>query len=246
VAERATVPVVSSSDVPPELQVRIANVTNKRARRLLELILEHGEVTTEELTEQYGYNHPPRAKKDATDLGFPVVSRSVRSRDGSRRISAYSLDLNAAFVEGRSGRKVIPKAVRDELLRRAAGRCAMCGSVFADRALQVDHKIPYEIAGERDTPDINDFQMLCGSCNRSKSWTCETECPNWLERDPSTCATCMWGSPDDYEHIATRQRRQVTLTWDDDEAASFDRLHEAAANKGLRMPEFLRRLIDRE
>lgn len=237
---------MSQSEIPPDLRDRIGKVTNKRARRLLELIVEHGEVTTEQLTEEYGYNHPPRAKKDATDLGFPVVSRGVRSRDGSRRISAYSLDLNAAFVEGRTGRKVIPKAMRDALLRAADGRCAICGGVFADRALQVDHRVPYEIAGESDAPELDDFQMLCGSCNRSKSWTCETECPNWLERDPGTCLTCMWGSPDDYEHIATRRRRQVTLVWDDEEVEAFDRLQARAAGDGQDAETFLRRLLDAE
>lgn len=233
-------------DLPPDLRDRISKVTNKRARRLLELIVEHGEVTTEQLTEQYGYNHPPRAKKDATDLGFPVVSHGVRSSDGSRRISAYTLDLNASFVEGRAGRKVIPKAIRDELLRRADGRCAICGGVFADRALQVDHRVPYEIAGESDAPTLDEFQMLCGSCNRSKSWTCEKECPNWLERDSGTCLSCLWGSPEGYEHIATRQRRQVTLVWDDEDVAILDRLRDRAVAENVEVGDLLRRLLDRE
>jgi hypothetical protein len=56
-------PPVPPLEIPPELRDRISKVTNKRARRLLELILEHGEVTTEQLTEEYGYNHPPRAKR---------------------------------------------------------------------------------------------------------------------------------------------------------------------------------------
>jgi hypothetical protein len=234
------------TDVPPELRERIAQVTNRRARRLLELIVEHGEVTTEQLTDEYEYDHPPRAKRDAVERGFPVVSRPVSSRDGSRRIAAYRLDLEAEFVEGRSGRKVIPKALRVELLRRADGRCAMCGGVFADRALQVDHRIPYEIAGESDEPSIDDFQMLCGSCNRSKSWTCERDCPNWLERDPRVCATCMWAEPGDYEHIATRRRRQVTITWDDDELEAFERLQERAGARGVELRAFLRGLLDGE
>jgi hypothetical protein len=237
---------MARSDVPPEIRDRISKVTNKRARRLLELILEHGEVTTEELTEQYGYNHPPRAKKDATDLGFPVVSRGVRSRDGSRRISAYSLDLSAAFVEGRAGRKVIPKALRDALLAKAEGRCAICGGVFADRALQVDHRVPYEIAGESEAPILSEFQMLCGSCNRSKSWTCERDCPNWLERDPEVCWTCMWASPDHYDHIATHQRRQVTLVWDEGDVATYDRLKRTADDEGQDLAAYLRDLLDSE
>lgn len=223
---------------------RIALVTNQRARRLLELIVEHGEVTTEQLADQYGYNHPPRAKKDATDLGFPVVSRTVKSKDGTRSISAYSLDPSGTFVDGRSGRKLVSKALRDELLVLAAGRCAICGGSFPDRALQVDHRIPYEIGGEVETPTVADFQMLCGSCNRSKSWTCEHECPNWSKRDAAVCATCIWASPGDYKHIATVARRQVTITWDDEQIASFEALQEAADEANVSLADYLRQLVD--
>lgn len=237
---------MAKSDLPPDVLERIPNVKNVRARRLLELIVQHGEVTTEELTTQYGYNHPPRAKKDAMDLGFPIISRSVRSRNGTRNVAAYTLDPNAALKEGRSGRQSLPKVFRDELLRLADGRCAACGAVFADRALQVDHRVPYEIAGEKPVLRVEDFQILCGSCNRAKSWTCEKDCPNWLERDPSLCVTCMWGSPEAYEHIATRQRRQVTLVWDEDEIAAYKQLQAAAADEGLGVAEYLRGLLDLE
>jgi 5-methylcytosine-specific restriction endonuclease McrA len=226
------------------MRERISRVTNQRARRLLELIVEHGEVTTEELAEQYGYNHPPRAKKDAMDLGFPVVSRTVRSKDGTRNISAYSLDLDATFVDGRTGRRLIAKAFRDEPLKIADGRCAICGGAFPGRALQVDHRIPYEIVGEVDEPRVAHFQMLCASCNRSKSWTCERECPNWTERSAAVCAICIWASPEGYEHIATRQRRQVTLTWDGAAVEIFDSFQAAAHTKGLDIAAYLQRLLN--
>jgi 5-methylcytosine-specific restriction endonuclease McrA len=226
------------------MRERISHVTNQRARRLLELIVEHGEVTTEELTEQYGYNHPPRAKKDAMDIGFPIVSRRVRSKDGTRSISAYSLDPSATFVDDRTGRRLIPKAFRDELLKIADGRCAVCSGTFPDRALQVDHRIPYQIAGDVNEPRVVDFQMLCASCNRSKSWTCERECPNWTERSAAVCATCIWASPERYEHIATQQRRQVTLTWDGPDVATFDSIQAAVRAKGLDIATYLRRLLN--
>lgn len=235
-----------TSNVPPEMRERIYKLRNKRARRLLELILEHGEVTTEQLSEDFGYQHPPRAKKDAIDLGFPVVARTVSSRDGTRRISAYSLATNATFLEGRGGRRLIPKALRDRLLAAAGGRCASCGARFPDRSLQVDHRIPYEIGGETAVARVGDFQVLCASCNRAKSWTCETECPNWVERDPSVCVTCMWGSPKNYEHIATQPRRQVVLTWDGEETDGYERLRRDAAGVGEDLATYIRRLLRRE
>ncbi len=225
------------------MRKRISRVTNQRARRLLELIVEHGEVTTEELAEQYGYHQPPRAKMDAMNLGFPIVSRRVRSKDGTRSIAAYSLDLDATFVDGRTGRKRIPKAFRDELLKLAGGRCAHCGGAFPDRALQVEHRIPHEIAGEVDQFRLADFQMFCGPCNRSKSWTCERECPNWTKRSAAVCATCMWASPEGYEHIAMRQRRQVTLTWDGADVETFDSIRAAAQAEGVDVATHLQRLL---
>jgi 5-methylcytosine-specific restriction endonuclease McrA len=226
-----------------EMRKRIPRVTNRRARLLLELIVEHDEVTTEELADQYDYDHPPRAKRDALDLGFPVVSRRVRSKDGTRSIAAYSLDLNGALVDRRTGRKRIPKAFRDELLKLAGGRCAHCGGAFPDRALQVDHRIPHEIAGEVDQFRLADFQMLCGPCNRSKSWTCERECPNWTKRSVAVCATCIWASPEGYKHIATHQRRQVTLTWDGADVEMFDGIRVAAQAEGVDVATHLQRLL---
>jgi 5-methylcytosine-specific restriction endonuclease McrA len=225
------------------MRKQISAVKNQRARRLLELIVEHGEVTTEELTKQYAYSHPPRAMGDALDLGFPIVSRIVRSRDGTRNIAAYSLDPNAAFL-GRTGRKLITKAFRRELLKIADGRCAICGGSFPDRALQADHRVPYQIAGEVHQPHVADFQMLCASCNRSKSRTCERECPNWKERSAMVCTNCIWASPYDYEHIATRRRRQVTLTWDGADIEIFDRIRADAQTADLDLATYMRRLLD--
>jgi len=88
--------------------------------------------------------------------------------------------------------------------------------------------------------------MVCASCNRAKSWTCETECPNWGWQDPDVCSTCMWAAPAGYEHIATRQRRQVTITWNDGDVASYLRLRQAALEAGEELPPYLRGLLDRQ
>jgi hypothetical protein len=94
---------VARTAVSVEMRERISCVTSQRARRLLELIMEYGEVTTEELTEQYGYNHPPRAKRDAMEFGFQILSRRARSKDGTRSILAYSLDREELYRRIPSG-----------------------------------------------------------------------------------------------------------------------------------------------
>ena len=57
--------------LPSEFAARIKTVTNKRARLVLDRIATNGSITTEELQE-IGYVHPPRARMDAIDLGFPI------------------------------------------------------------------------------------------------------------------------------------------------------------------------------
>lgn len=58
----------------PEDKVRrlLESIRNKRTRIVIEHILEHGHITTEELERDYGYNHPPRAARDVREAGIPL------------------------------------------------------------------------------------------------------------------------------------------------------------------------------
>jgi len=53
--------------VPPELLEYISKITAKRPRTVLDHILKYGYITTEELTQKYGYSHPPRAARDVRE-----------------------------------------------------------------------------------------------------------------------------------------------------------------------------------
>ena len=57
--------------VPKKFLGRIAMVPNKRARFVLESIVENGSVTTGEI-KRAGYYHPPRAARDVRELGFRI------------------------------------------------------------------------------------------------------------------------------------------------------------------------------
>lgn len=48
------------------------SVTAKRPKTVIDHILEHGFITTEELKERYGYNHPPRAVRDVRENGYQL------------------------------------------------------------------------------------------------------------------------------------------------------------------------------
>lgn len=220
--------------LPPEFLARLKAVTAKRPRIVIDHILEHGYITTEELKERYGYNHAPRAAGDVKDQGIPLEPFRVKNSSG-RTITAYRFGDPSAVLGGKlGGRKVAPKAFKNSLLSKHGARCAVCGTPYEGRYLQVDHRVPYRVAGEADSGDWDPkkFMLLCGSCNRTKSWSCEA-CENWkVTRDPNTCATCYWASPDTYLHVAQKPIRRLAMSWTDGEVEDYAKLEtEAKARK---------------
>ena len=57
------------SEYPKEFLDLLESVTAKRPRTVIQHILEHGFITSEELKDTYGYNHPPRAVRDVREYG---------------------------------------------------------------------------------------------------------------------------------------------------------------------------------
>jgi len=231
----------------PNLLKLINSVTAKRPRTVLQHILKHGQVTTSELKDLYGYDHPPRAARDVRELGIPLKTVRVPGPNG-RQIGAYTIDETKEAVEGRGGgRRAFPKALKDSLVAAGGERCAVCGGSFPARALQIDHRVPYEIAGDSSVPNADptqEFMLLCGSCNRAKSWSCE-HCENWRSlRNSETCLTCMWGSPGEYSHIALEERRWVQLNWTGSEAKHYDRLRQKSSEHGMDIEEYIKYILE--
>ncbi len=186
---------MSTLDLPPEFRERLKRVTGKRSRIVVEHILEHGFITTEDLEQIYGYKHPPRAVRDVREQGIPISTDTIRSPDG-RSIAAYRFGDPSEVRERRSGgRTTIPRRLKQSLFDQHNGKCIICNGHFSLRELQVDHRIPYEIAGDPDYADndTSPYMLLCGSCNRAKSWSCE-HCPNWQARRTNVCEACLLGS----------------------------------------------------
>jgi hypothetical protein len=192
----------------------LENITNKRARIVIEHILENGFVTTEQLEKQYGYNHPPRAARDVREFGIPLETFRVKNSEG-RSIAAYRFgDMNNIQKGRLKGRQTFPKQFRDELYAQSGGKCSICNGSFEQRYLQVDHRVPYEVAGDaQDNLDPKDFMLVCGSCNRAKSWSCE-HCTNWQnEKYSQFCLKCYWANPENYVHVALREIRRTDILW---------------------------------
>ena len=206
----------------PALRKLIALITAKRPKTVLDHILKHGSITTADLKTQYGYSHPPRAARDVREAGISLKTTRETGSDG-RPMAVYTIDEDATLHGAKGGRRAFPKTLRNALVARDGERCNLCQGTFPARALQIDHRVPYEIAGDSRGLDPAVFMLVCGSCNRAKSWSCEN-CPNWTTRNPVVCETCLWASPEEYQHIATEERRRLDIVWEAAETDDYDRI----------------------
>jgi len=204
--------------------------------------LAHGQITTEELKITYGYNHPPRAARDVREQGIPLKTIRVTGSDG-RQIGAYVFDENGgANYSKRSGRTALSNQLKMELVQRHGARCFIYLEPVETRELQIDHRVPYEIAGDSATQsqDSHDFMLLCGSANRAKSWSCE-HCQNWLhDRDVAVCKNCYWAYPESYTHVAMLAQRRLDILWAGEEVAQYEAAHAEALKAAVSMPDYVK------
>jgi len=209
--------------------------------------LKHGYITTEQLKGKYGYNHPPRAARDVREQGIPLETFRVQGSDG-RKIAAYRFgDPSTARFSKLKGRTVLSKELRQKLIERDGCRCAIYLEEFPEGELQIDHRIPFEVAG--DHPDVAespaDFMLLSGSANRAKSWSCE-HCVNWRElKKPRICGHCYWAYPERYTHVAMRPVRRLDIMWTGDDVSIYDEMKRRSAKIQQNMPSFVKDIIKR-
>lgn len=235
---------MSKLELPAEFIEFLRQVKGKRSKIVINHILEHGYVTTEDLDKIYGYKHPPRAVRDVREQGVPIETFQVENIDG-QRIVAYRFgnpsDMSSAKIGGRQN---IPKQFKENLLQIRGNKCAICNTHYTARLLQIDHRIPYEIAGEIISSNRNpdDYMLLCGSCNRAKSWSCEN-CSNFKDQDIETCQTCYWHNPLQYLHIALRSLRRLAIVWDADEIPSFEELQAQAIESQENLQDYIKGLL---
>jgi 5-methylcytosine-specific restriction endonuclease McrA len=230
------------SSLPEEFMNLLRSVKGRRARLVIEHILQHGFITTEDL-ENYGYKHPPRAVRDVRDQGVPIETYQVKNTDG-RTIAAYRFADPEKIIEGRiGGRKIFSKALKATLIVKWGRKCSICLTEYEERYLQIDHRIPYEVSGDVQDRATENFMLLCSSCNRAKSWSCE-HCRNWHEdKNPDVCLTCYWGKPENYEHIALRPIRRLDLSWTDSEVTDYDMLRQLAILEDENLPSYVKKVL---
>lgn len=238
---------MTKPQLPIEFVRLCKKVTAKRPRTVIDHILKHGFITTQELKDKYGYNHPPRAVRDVKENGIPIEMFRVEGTDG-RKIAAYRFgDPSKSRFGKLIGRTTFTKELKQTLIEKHGSRCAVYLEPFDERELQIDHRIPFEVAGDmvEGKQKSEDFMLLCGSANRAKSWSCE-HCANWLEqKDPNICRSCYWAYPEDYAHIAMRPARRLDIMWTGAEVEVYDKLKKKTAALQQEMPAYVKKIIER-
>ncbi len=209
----------------------LESVTEKRPKTVIQHILKYGSITSEDLKDIYGYNHPPRAIRDVRERGIPIKTGRTTGRDG-RKIATYTFgnedDLQNMLAKA-AGRTVLSKALKQALVEKYGANCFIYLEHMDEASLQVDHRVPYEISGEIDEKNIERFMLLSPSANRSKSWTCEN-CENWERKDVTFCMTCFLAYPENYTHLAGKYGKIVSIIFTEDEIDDYNKLIELAGD----------------
>jgi len=92
----------------------------------------------------------------------------------------------------RRNRRPIRGSVRYEVLKRANGRCELCGISKDEKALEVDHIVPKNTGGE---DSINNYQALCFTCNSNKRDTDDTDFRDVNSKYEFRKKSCIFCSP---------------------------------------------------
>lgn len=225
-----------------------SKVTAKRPKTVIDHIIAHGHITTEELKDLYGYNHPPRAARDVREQGIPLETFTVTDKDG-RKIGAYKFgdpDLIEAHKLG--GRKVFSKPFKKLLINMYGEKCAISGEQYEERYLQIDHRLPYEVAGDQVGSELQPelFMLLSGTAQRQKSWSCENCVNSSSLKQVEVCKKCYWAYPENYYHVAMKEERRVDITFSGQEIPSFDELKSRSEKASIGIQEYIKKIVLKE
>lgn len=204
-------------------------------------------ISTDELA-GVGYTHPARAARDVREQGIPLDTNRVKSAKTGRMIGAYVFANPDKIKGGRiGGRRAFSKQFKDDLIARYGEADTITGERLDARYLQIDHRIPHEVAGDGagNNLDVEDYMLIDAANQRAKSWSCE-HCRNLLEiKDPAICSACYWGFPEAYKHVAMKPERRTDVVWQGAEVAQFDAMRERAQALGVTPAQLIKSLVER-
>lgn len=221
---------------------------SKRAKFVINSIAELGAITSEYIASK-GYEHAPRAVRDVRDAGIPIKTSFVKSSKNGRKIASYSFGEISEIKDFMSdGRKTFSKKFKKRLLNKQNYTCAICGAKFDGKLLQIDHRIPYSFMGDNYDlePDIDDFMLLCASCNRKKDQAtkdcCEKTC--FKSKNLKIIKSCYWASPENYTHICMKEIRRADLTFfGKSDIDLFDKLKNRSKKEEENLSDYIKKIL---
>lgn len=218
---------------------------SKRARIVVEHILQHGLITTEELERDYGYTHPLRAARDVREAGIPLETVRIRSSDG-RVIAAYKLGSPSQAENAKlRGRRGFSKQFKSKLYEMSDGRCAICSGQF-ERVIcrSITGCLTRYLATLKARLWTLHISCCCADRATGPSPGHVSTAPNWLgEKSSQTCECCYWANPLDHSHVALRKVRRTDILWSQDEVQVYERLSKLAAEKHLSVSEHIKNIL---
>lgn len=234
-------------NLPEDFKDILAAVTNKRARFVIDTILEKGFCSTEDLKNK-GYEHAPRAARDVRELGIPLDTFTIKDNNG-KSIAAYKFGdwetvKKSNQLSKTSGRTQLTEKLKNALLEKYGAKCHLYGEKYPAKLLQPDHRVPYEIGGDPDDMmDTGYFMLLSPSANRDKSWACE-HCANWIEKNVEMCRTCYYAYPENYQHVAGQTEKRLDLVFSDEDMLLYDAIAEQVKLHNITYQSAIKRMIE--
>lgn len=122
-----------------------------------------------EISGEYILNVPSLTKDQRNKLILlceQKISNYIKTKGGDRKLWLYRMKSSS----------YIPGTIRYEILKRAKGKCELCGISNKVKALQVDHIIPRNKGGKSL---LENYQALCYTCNSQKMDKDNTDFREW-------------------------------------------------------------------
>jgi diadenosine tetraphosphate (Ap4A) HIT family hydrolase len=95
----------------------------------------------------------------------------------------------AAYDHRRAALGYVSGSVRYDVLKRAGGRCYLCGVSIEERAIEIDHIMPRKHGGSDDPSNL---QALCFKCNANKGARDATDFRSIREQQMQRVSGCLF------------------------------------------------------